>query len=126
MFRYYFSDGGEMGLYSLNNALENNIANCRFEKKEVPDAVQSFVNQGRTFETIILDPPRQGASAIATLLPKLAAGQIIYISCNPTTLARDLASLLPAGYRLSRLVPVDMFPQTHHIESIVLLRRFPG
>jgi len=49
--------------------------------------------------------------------------QIIYISCNPATLARDLTALIPGGYQISRLVPVDMFPQTHHLESVTLLKR---
>lgn len=108
------------------NAQQNNIVNCRFEKNEVPAAVRSLINDGRFFDTVILDPPRQGAPEIAAQLPKLGAARIIYISCNPATLARDLASLLPAGYSLSRLVPVDMFPQTHHLESIALLNRLPG
>ena len=105
------------------NAIQNEIHNCRFEKKQVPAAVNSLLAAGKTFETIILDPPRQGASEILSLLPKLGADQIIYVSCNPATLARDLASLIPAGYQLSRLVPVDMFPQTHHLESVALLKR---
>jgi 23S rRNA (uracil1939-C5)-methyltransferase len=105
------------------NAMHNGIHNCRFEKKQVPDAVNSLLAAGMTFETIILDPPRQGAAEIVSLLPKLGADQIIYISCNPATLARDLVSLIPAGYHLSRLVPVDMFPQTHHLESVTLLQR---
>ncbi len=108
------------------NTLQNNIANCEFAKKEVPAAVKSLIEEGRIFDTIILDPPRQGAPETVALLPKLGAERIIYISCSPTTLARDITALLPAGYRLSRLVPVDMFPQTHHLESIALLRRSPG
>jgi 23S rRNA (uracil1939-C5)-methyltransferase len=105
------------------NAMQNGIHNCRFEKKQVPVAVNSLLAAGRSFETIILDPPRQGASEIVSLLPKLSPDQIIYVSCNPATLARDLASLIPAGYQMSRLVPVDMFPQTHHLESAILLKR---
>jgi len=105
------------------NATVNGIGNCFFEKKQVPAAVKSLVAAGRVFETILLDPPRQGAPEIISLLPKLGADQIIYISCNPATLARDLVSLFPAGYELARLVPVDMFPQTHHLESVALLKR---
>jgi 23S rRNA (uracil1939-C5)-methyltransferase len=105
------------------NAILNEAHNCRFEKKQVPAAVNSFLTDGHTFETIILDPPRQGALEIVSLLPRLDADQIIYISCNPATLARDLTVLIPHGYQLSRLVPVDMFPQTHHLESVALLKR---
>ena len=105
------------------NAMHNNIHTCHFEKKQVPAAVKSLLDAGETFETIILDPPRQGAPEIVSLLPGLGADQIIYISCNPATLTRDLASLIPAGYQLSRLVPIDMFPQTHHLESIAHLKK---
>ena len=117
-------DGQNAAIRSAHrNAMLNGIHNCRFAKQEVPAAVNALIAAGRTFETIILDPPRQGASAIVSQLPKLDADQIIYISCNPATLARDLASLIPAGYQMSRLVPVDMFPQTHHLESVTLLKR---
>jgi len=105
------------------NAVQNNIHNCLFEKKPVPAAVNDLLAAGKTFETIILDPPRQGAPETVSMLPELGADQIIYISCNPATLARDLVSLIPAGYKLSRLIPVDMFPQTHHLESVTLLKR---
>jgi 23S rRNA (uracil1939-C5)-methyltransferase len=105
------------------NAMLNKIHNCRFEKEQVPVAVNSLLAEENVFETIILDPPRQGALEISSQLPGLGAEQIIYISCNPATLARDLAVLIPAGYQLSRLVPVDMFPQTHHLESVALLKR---
>ncbi len=105
------------------NAERNGISNCYFEKNKVNIAVSSLLAEDRTFDAIILDPPRQGASDIASLLPGLNAEQIIYISCNPATLARDLALLIPAGYELYSLVPVDMFPQTHHLESVALLKR---
>ncbi len=85
--------------------------------------VRSLIAAGETFNTVILDPPRQGAAAIVSMLPDLGAEQIIYISCNPATLARDLAILGPRGYTLSYLVPVDMFPHTHHMESVTLLKR---
>ena len=106
-----------------HNALRNSIHNCSFEKNQVPEAVTSLVAAGRTFQTIILDPPRRGAAEILALLPRLGAERIVYISCNPATLARDLATLTRAGYQLSRLVPVDMFPQTHHLESVALMQR---
>lgn len=108
---------------ALRNAVRNNIHNCKFEKNLVPSAVASLAAAAESFETIILDPPRQGASDIISQLPGLGAEQIVYISCNPATLARDLVLLITAGYQLSRLVPVDMFPQTHHLESVALLRR---
>ena len=105
------------------NARQNKIHNCSFNKSRVPAAVTSLVAAGKIFDTVILDPPRQGAPEIMALLPKLGPEKIVYISCNPATLSRDLASLIPGGYHLTRLVPVDMFPQTHHLESVALLER---
>jgi 23S rRNA (uracil1939-C5)-methyltransferase len=107
----------------IRNAGLNNILNCSFEKNQVPEAVAALIAAGNTYDTIILDPPRRGAPEIVALLPELLPDQIIYISCNPATLARDLATLSAAGYRLVRLVPVDMFPQTHHLETVAHLKR---
>ena len=108
---------------ALRNVDLNNIHNCHFEKNHVPSAVASLRAAAETFATIILDPPRQGAHDTVSILPELGADRIVYISCNPATLARDLVSLITAGYQLARLVPVDMFPQTHHLESVALLKR---
>ncbi len=105
------------------NIILNTVHNCHFEKVQVEAGVRSLIAADETFNTVILDPPRQGAAAIVSMLPDLGAEQIIYISCNPATLARDLAILCPRGYTLSYLVPVDMFPHTHHMESIALLKR---
>ena len=105
------------------NVMLNGIHNCHFEKVQVEAGVRSLIAADETFNTVILDPPRQGAAAIVSMLPDLGAEQIIYISCNPATLARDLAILCPRGYTLSYLVPVDMFPHTHHMESVALLKR---
>ena len=107
----------------LRNARRLGIHNCSFAKKQVPDAVTDMLGAGHTFDTIILDPPRRGAPETVAKLPELGAEQIIYISCNPSTLARDLAVLSAADYRLARIVPVDMFPQTHHLEAVALLKR---
>jgi 23S rRNA (uracil1939-C5)-methyltransferase len=105
------------------NAVLNKIHNCHFMKKQVEAGIKSLLSERETFNTVILDPPRQGAAAVASLLAGLKAEQIIYISCNPATLARDLAILYHEGYTLSCLVPVDMFPQTHHMESVTLLKK---
>lgn len=123
--------GKVLGIDGQNGAIRSGrrnvaaagIQNCIFEKKQVEAGVRSLLDAGRTFDTIILDPPRQGAYEIVHLIPALCAEQIIYISCNPATLARDLALLHQYDYTLSSLVPVDMFPQTHHLESVALLKR---
>jgi len=107
----------------VRNATLNGILNCSFEKNQVPEAVAALLAAGNTYNTIILDPPRRGAHEIVALLPELHPDRIIYISCNSATLARDLVTLSAAGYRLARLIPVDMFPQTHHLETVALLKR---
>jgi 23S rRNA (uracil1939-C5)-methyltransferase len=74
------------------------------------------------FDLVILDPPRSGLSrrAMEGLL-RLAPPRMIYISCDPSTLARDLSRLMERGYECLRIQPLDLFPQTYHIETIVLL-----
>lgn len=106
-----------------HNAKFNKAHNCYFEKKQVAEGVADLISAGESFDAVVLDPPRQGAADIVSMLPGLNAAQIIYISCNPATLARDLAILCTQGYLLSQLVPVDMFPQTHHMESVALLKQ---
>ncbi|TMF20074.1 MAG: hypothetical protein E6I36_11120 [Chloroflexi bacterium] len=75
-------------------------------------------------DAVILDPPRAGCepAAIAELV-RLGAGRVVYVSCEPSTQARDIAALVRGGYRVRRAAIVDMFPQTYHIESVALLER---
>ena len=105
------------------NVLLNRVHNCNFEKNQVPLSLAAISAAKDSFDLIILDPPRRGAPEVVARLPELGAERIIYISCNPVTLARDLVALAEADYHLVRLVPVDMFPQTHHLESVALLQR---
>ena len=75
-------------------------------------------------DVVVLDPPRAGLDPYAMEgLIKAAPGQIIYISCDPATLARDLQKLIAAGYTLESVTPFDLFPQTFHIESISVLKK---
>ena len=73
---------------------------------------------------VVIDPPRGGISpeGMSGLLG-LSPERIVYVSCDPTTLARDAALLVKAGYRLERIQPVDLFPQTYHVETVVLMSR---
>ena len=77
----------------------------------------------RRFGAVLLDPPREGAKGIGPALRGLEVPRAVYVSCDPATLARDVRGCVEAGYRVSAVVPVDMFPQTHHVEAVVLLER---
>ena len=96
---------------------------CNFFVSDVLSSLRELTNNRQQVDTIILDPPRRGIGKAAGLLPGLRPQKIIYISCDPATLARDLAILCDRGYSLGQLISVDMFPQTHHIESVALLER---
>ena len=105
------------------NAERAGLNNAQFVKSPIHAICSALVAEGRRFDRIIVDPPRQGVPGLAEDLIQLAAGRMIYISCDPATLCRDLAALTRAGLAISRVVPVDMFPQTHHIETVVLLEK---
>jgi 23S rRNA (uracil1939-C5)-methyltransferase len=105
------------------NAEAAGLTNCRFLRQSAAAATGELLARGERFDLLLLDPPRQGCADILPLLPELGAARIIYISCDPATLMRDLAILTRKGYRLRRLQAVDMFPQTHHVETITLLER---
>ncbi len=104
------------------NGEANQCGNAYFSKNSAVEGATSLVAQGERFELILLDPPRQGCAEVIPLLPQLKASQIIYISCDPATLCRDLLLLEKEGYRVEKIKMVDMFPQTHHLETVVSLR----
>lgn len=109
---------------SINWAKRNAKAagvTARFWAAEVQDSVRQMVKTGQRAELVLLDPPRAGIGKTAALLPALKPQRILYISCDPVTLARDLALLCGKGFQLIELVPLDMFPQTSHIETVALL-----
>ena len=80
---------------------------------------------GAGFSRVLLDPPRQGARGIGPALTALGAVRVVYVSCDPATLARDLRGCVEAGYRVEAVQPLDLFPQTHHVETIALLTAPP-
>ena len=78
-------------------------------------------------DVVVIDPPRAGLSAkIVRRVLECEADRIVYVSCNPTTMAPNARQMVDAGYRLARVRPVDMFPQTPHIECVALLERVRG
>jgi 23S rRNA (uracil1939-C5)-methyltransferase len=109
---------------AIRNARANGIDNCTFLAGEVRHVLPDLVRQGVRASVVVADPPRAGfhpkaLSALAALAPE----RIVYVSCNPSTLARDVGDLVRQGYRLEWVQPVDMFPQTPHIEAVARLRR---
>ena len=109
---------GEAGSYAdlLRNARENRLGNVR----AVSSRVEAFRPSGR-YDAVVLDPPRSGLSPKAlSLVGRIAAGTILYVSCNPSTLARDVRSL-SGRYDLASLAMHDFFPNTHHVEALAVL-----
>ena len=108
------------------------VAHARLNAAELADAefiegsVEAFLPQlDRRIDLAVLDPPRQGCKPEAlTALIELAPRRIVYVSCDPATLARDARRLADGGYQLVEVQPVDMFPQTYHIESVALFGRW--
>lgn len=83
----------------------------------------ALAREGRRFGAVLLDPPREGAKGIGPLLRELRVPRAVYVSCDPATLARDLKGCIAAGMRVAAVQPIDMFPQTHHVEGVALLER---
>ncbi|EMH4163665.1 23S rRNA (uracil(1939)-C(5))-methyltransferase RlmD [Pluralibacter gergoviae] len=102
------------------NARDNNLTNVTFYHENLEEDVtrQAWAKTG--FDKILLDPARAGAPGVLQHIVKLAPSRIVYVSCNPATLARDSEALLAAGYQIQRLAMLDMFPHTGHLESMVL------
>lgn len=105
------------------NALANGLANVSFHAADLTqDMTRQPWAQGG-FERILIDPPRAGALEVIALLAGLGAERLVYVSCNPATLARDAGELAKHGYRLDAAGVMDMFPHTTHVESMALFVR---
>jgi 23S rRNA (uracil1939-C5)-methyltransferase len=105
-----------------SNARRNGLGNVTFFARDALGAVSRFAGGGGV-DLVLLDPPRSGARGVVKELVEAGPSRIIYVSCDPATLARDLPPLLHDGYRLTWSRPFDLFPQTHHTESITFLER---
>jgi 23S rRNA (uracil1939-C5)-methyltransferase len=109
---------------AIRNARANGIDNCTFLAGEVRHVLPELIRQGVRASVVVADPPRAGFHPKAlSALAAMAPARIVYVSCNPSTLARDVGDLVRHGYRLEWVQPVDMFPQTPHIEAVARLRR---
>ncbi|MCE2983183.1 MAG: 23S rRNA (uracil(1939)-C(5))-methyltransferase RlmD [Parachlamydia sp.] len=110
-------------LDAKENVKLNNLSNAEFQKGDVGEVLKEWAAEGKKKpDAVLVDPPRAGldAKAIAHLID-LKAPQLVYISCNPTSQAANMEPLLKAGYAIKAVQPVDQFPQTVHVENIVLL-----
>lgn len=108
---------------AVTNSLRNHLGNTSFFCKDSAMGVLDLSRRGESFDLVLLDPPRTGALETVRVIPQVKPEKIIYVSCDPPTLARDLALLRKSGYEIVKSCPVDMFPQTYHIESITILRK---
>jgi len=108
-----------------DGAVRNRIAHARFVRGDVEAALPELLGERPPrLHTLLLDPPRKGLpEPVRRLLASEPVHQLVYVSCNPVTLARDLADLCTGGYRIRRLLPLDMFPHTRHVECLALLSR---
>ncbi len=109
-------------LDARQNAIDNNIRNVFFHAGDIRDTLsEEFINKNGSPDVIITDPPRAGMHEdVVRSIVKAGPGRIVYVSCNPSTQARDL-QLLSDDYRIEKIQPVDMFPHTSHVENVVLL-----
>jgi 23S rRNA (uracil1939-C5)-methyltransferase len=106
------------------NARLNEIRNARFRVGDARKEIRPLLTDAGRPDVVVVDPPRAGLSKkVVRRLIECEAKRIVYVSCNPTTLAPSAAQLTEAGYRLRRVRPVDMFPQTPHIECVAFLER---
>ena len=106
------------------NAAENNVPNVRFISGDVAEKIVELKAKGIRPDVIVLDPPRAGCEEIVLrTAAELSPDRMVYVSCNPATLARDLGILQELSYETRRIQPVDMFPQTYHVETVCLIER---
>lgn len=109
---------------AVSNAKLNNMQNIRFVCADATDFLCDAAANGEHCDVLLMDPPRAGSTPqFIDAAAKLAPDRIVYVSCNPETLARDLLLFVKKGYAVKKIQPVDMFPHTDHVETVVLLVR---
>src|SRR5699024_5972504 len=105
---------------AITNSRSNNISNVWFQRADAAEFMVDLAQKGEKIDAVIMDPPRAGSDeAFLSSLVTLSPEKVIYISCNPETQARDLDYLTEKGYTVRNIQPVDMFPQTNHVETVV-------
>ena len=107
-----------------DNAKRNGIENAEFFCGDAGEAALSLEKQGVKADVVVVDPPRKGCEeAVLTAAAQTNPKRIVYVSCNPDTLARDCVLFKELGYEIGEVTPVDLFPRTGHVESVVCLTR---
>jgi 23S rRNA (uracil1939-C5)-methyltransferase len=110
--------------WAINNIKSNNISNVEFFSFSTEKWLQKFSRKFTGIDLIVLDPPRVGILKKTLLSVKeMQPKEIVYVSCDPSTLARDLRVLVDSGYKLTSITGIDLFPQTYHIETVAVLKR---
>ena len=109
---------------AITNAKRNDIHNVRFFHQDAGEFMVEMAEKGQQADVVIMDPPRTGSDeAFLSSVIKLAPKRVVYVSCGPESLVRDLKYLTHHGYRMKECTPVDMFPFTRHVECVTLLQR---
>lgn len=113
---------------AVNNAAENaklnSVSNYKVYKGDAGKIMTQLVSKGKRADVVFADPPRAGCTKeFLSSVVDCKPGKLVYISCNPDTLARDAAFLVKNGYKVVKVQPVDLFPHTNHVETVVLLSR---
>jgi 23S rRNA (uracil1939-C5)-methyltransferase len=112
---------------AIENARRNEVDNVRFFAGDVRSAIRPLAERAHRPDVVVVDPPRAGLSKkVVRRVLELSPSRIVYVSCNPTTLAPNARQLVDGGYRLAKVRAVDMFPHTPHIECVALLERADG
>ena len=101
------------------SAREGGVTNVRFHQGDARKVCEGLIREGKRFDLALADPPRTGAPGLARWMKALGVRRVVYVACDPGSLARDAAGLVEAGYKPLALQVVDMFPQTHHVESVM-------
>ena len=109
---------------AARNAERNGAGNADFICSDAAEALPELIEKGIRPDVIVIDPPRKGCDkAVLNAITGSAVQRVIYVSCDPATLARDVRILVDGGYSIQKVQPIDMFPQTAHVETVVLLSK---
>ena len=111
-------------LDAQKNARDNNVRNADFLVGDATIVMPRLYKQGVRADVVVVDPPRAGCTpTVLETFAQMNPERIVYVSCNPASLARDIAILDKLGYKAKKVQPVDMFPNTSHVESVALIQR---